>query len=64
MAEEVAVDLQQNFDQYLKDDFDRSEFHVAKETILILEDMGKNSKQFSDLCCDITKDVYSQVLHS
>jgi len=49
-----------DYQQYLRDDFDKSEFEIAKQTIIILEDLGKEAKTFKDLATEVARDVYNE----
>ena len=44
----------------MRDDYDRSEFEVAKQTIMILEDMAKEAKTYKDINTEVTRDVYNE----
>lgn len=54
----IAFGKNEDFKQYLKDNYDKTEFEVAKSTIMILEDMSKNAKYINDLRTEVVRDIY------
>lgn len=45
--------------KYTRDNYDRTEFEVAKSTIMILEDMCTNAEHINDLRTETVSDVYT-----
>ena len=41
------------------DDYDRTEFEVAKSTLLILEDMSNNAEHINDIRTEVVQDIYN-----
>ena len=57
---EQEFEDQTDYKAYLRDDYDWSEFEIAKQTIIILEDLGKEAKTFNDLATEVARDVYNE----
>ena len=59
-TEEIqAFEENEDFSRYLRDNYDRTEFEVAKSTITILEDMANNAEHINDLRTEVVKDIYT-----
>jgi len=54
-----AFDPNEDFSKYTMDSYDRTEFEVAKSTLMILEDMSNNAEYITDLRTDIVHDIYT-----
>ncbi len=54
VEQEVEFEDKEDYKEFLKEDYDRSGFEVAKQTIIILEDMATNATSFDDLKSDVS----------
>ena len=60
VEEEQEFEDQTDYSVYLRDDYPKGEFEVAKQTMMILEDMQRNANAIKDLQTGVTRDVYNE----
>lgn len=59
LAEEIE---HKSYSKYEKQDFDKSEFDVAKKNVLLLESMQQNCKNFSDITTTVIVELFETSL--